>query len=291
MSALHEGLLVSNPLFLVSNPLFLQTWDLTWWWQCVFFFCTLLAVPVAFCHSSRSSFAAVMAMMPPNNETPRGQTWHPTPSIIGADNPWQEAEEATQESLPTSAAAQAEEIGEWTRWSQENPLQSESVPPTQGQSWAEQPNPSTSRAESEFDPVQGPFPDWEGSPPTPSKNREKIFCTSAGWIAALPYLLQVYSRRALGIAPASVCIFWLHRSTHRRSSKGALLPVRKNACSWRSLGKDTAQQVLSRKKARARSKSASPSNKWLGRRWMARPCHCQWSRLLELEWEARTRKQ
>lgn len=114
-------------------------------------------------------------MMPPNNETPRGQTWHPTPSIIGADNPWQEAEEATQESLPTSAAAQAEEIGEWTRWSQENPLQSESVPPTQGQSWAEQPNPSTSRAESEFDPVQGPFPDWEGSPPPPSKNREEDF--------------------------------------------------------------------------------------------------------------------
>ena len=41
--------------------------------------------------------------------------------------------------------------------------------------WAEQPNPPTSRAESEFDPVQGPFPDWEGSPPTPSKDREEDF--------------------------------------------------------------------------------------------------------------------
>lgn len=107
--------------------------------------------------------------MPPND-----QTWHPTP-IVGADNPWQEAEEATQESLPTSAAAQAEEIGEWTRWSRENPLQSESAPPTQGQCWAEEPNPSTSKPESEFDPVQGPFPDWEGSPPTPWKDREEDF--------------------------------------------------------------------------------------------------------------------
>ena len=121
-----------------------------------------------------------MATIPPNNETPTGQDWHhPTPRIVGADNPWQAAEEqGTQESLPTGAAAAPaeEEIGEWTRWSRENPLQSEPPPPTQSQYWAEEPSSSNwDQRASEFDPVQGPFPEWRGFPPTPWKNREEDF--------------------------------------------------------------------------------------------------------------------
>ena len=67
----------------------------------VSFFCTLLlAVPVAFCYSSCSSFAAAMAMMPPNNATPHRPNLASYPQKKGADNPWQAVEEATQEPLP-----------------------------------------------------------------------------------------------------------------------------------------------------------------------------------------------
>ena len=177
-------------------------------------------------------------------------------------------------------------IGEWTALVPRNPLQSESVPPTQGQSWAEQPNPSTSRAESEFDPVQGPFPDWEGSPPPPSKNRRKIlyvcrldcsvalpapglFEAGAGHCGSISLHLLVASQHAQAQQQRSPCYLC-----------GKMLAAGDH---W---ARTQHSRFLSRKKARARSKSASPSNKWLGRRWMARPCHCQWSRLLELEWEA-----
>ena len=92
--------------------------------------------------------------------------------------------------------------------------------------WAEQPNPSTSRAESEFDPVQGPFPDWEGSPPTPSKDREEDFVplpvglqrcpTCSRFVRGVRWALRQHQFASSGCIAA-------------RTGAAAMIAVRKNA--------------------------------------------------------------
>jgi len=117
-----------------------------------------------------------MATIPPNNQTPTGQDWYPGRITLG------KTQKNKEKHFPP--VQQLEKEGEWTRWSRENPVQSEPPPPTQSQYWAEEPSSSESNnyRGSEFDPVQGPFPYWRGSPPTPLEKPGGGFCTATGWI-------------------------------------------------------------------------------------------------------------
>lgn len=104
---------------------------------------------------------------------------------------------------------QLEKEGEWTRWSRENPVQSEPPPPTQSQYWAEEPSSSESNnyRGSEFDPVQlarfSPNPFGKTGRGILYRNRLDL---------SVPYLLnkfhQKYLRQAKLLPPRRKSSLW-----------------------------------------------------------------------------------